>query len=156
MPTRLERLKKRSTKVADKTARKVKKAGVPVPGSRSARVLNRGLKKGAKIDKKIANTKARVEARNSSMRTAKKVVRKAVRKVKRGVRKMNKGKSTSFKPSAKSRGAQTSSRKLTSKDTLTAAQKKSAAIKKARGGVKGAAKKAAGPTYLSTFGTNRR
>mgnify|MGYP003122313350 CR=1 FL=1 len=148
MPTRLERLKKRSTKVADKTARKVKKAGVPVPGSRSARVLNRGLKKGAKIDKKIANTKARV---------AKRAKKKAGRIVKRGVRKMNKGKPT---PAAyrklMSKYPQTSSRKLTSKDTLTAAQKKSAAIKKARGGVKGAAKKAAGPTYISTFGTNRR
>jgi uncharacterized FAD-dependent dehydrogenase len=127
MVSRLERLKKRSTRVADRAAKKITKGGVsPVlPGTRGAKVLKKALKKGAKIDKKIVKTKARVEARNSSMRKAKRVVRKAVRKVKKADKKAAKG-------------------------------PKSSAIKKAGGGIKKlGGKKSAGPTYLSTFGNRR-
>ena len=58
MPTRVERLKKRSTRVADRAAKKMTKGGVsPVlPGTRGAKVLNKALKKGAKIDKKIVKS----------------------------------------------------------------------------------------------------
>ena len=66
MPTRVERLKKRSTKVADKAVKKMKKiGGYPTNSNRSGKVLNKALKKGAKIDKKIVKTKSRVAKREA-------------------------------------------------------------------------------------------
>ena len=79
MPTRVERLKKRSTKVADKAVKKMKKiGGYPTNSNRSGKVLNKALKKGAKIDKKIVKTKSRV---------AKRAVKKDARALNRRIKK---------------------------------------------------------------------
>ena len=60
MPTRVQRLKKRSTKVADKAVEKMKKiGGYPTSSNRSGKVLNKALKKGRKIDRKIIKVRAR-------------------------------------------------------------------------------------------------
>lgn len=83
MPTRVQRLKKRSTRVADRAVKKMNKVGRnPTPGSRSAKVLNKALKKGAKIDKKIVKTKARVATR--AKKKMDRVVKKKVRKLMKG------------------------------------------------------------------------
>ena len=97
MPTRVERLKKRSTKVADKAVKKMKKiGGYPTNSNRSGKVLNKALKKGAKIDKKIVKTKSRVAKRavkkdaravNKAARVAKRAVKKDARALNRRIKK---------------------------------------------------------------------
>ena len=72
MPTRVQRLKKRSTRVADKAVKKINKVGrMTRPGTRPAKIMNKSLKRLDKIDKKIVKTKARV---------TKRAVKKAARK----------------------------------------------------------------------------
>jgi len=136
MPTRVERLKKRRSRVVNKGIDKIAAA----PDKKGGGIAKRAVKKYGRINKKIVKTKARVEARNSSMRTAKKVVRKAVRKVKRadkkvarvvkkGVKKMNKGKAT---PAAYNK--MVSTKKATPSAAALAAYKAKKAAKMKKGG----------------------
>ena len=82
MPTRVERLKKRSIKVADKAVKKIKKIGeFPSRTNRSGKVSTKAFKKGGKIERKIIKTKARV---------AKRAVKKDARVTKRAVKKLAK------------------------------------------------------------------
>ena len=121
MASRVDRLKKRKTKLATN----IVKAAEAGKTKKASRAVARAERKAPKLKKKIANTKARVATR------AKKKATKS--KMKKGL----------VAPSA-------FGKKLPK-------GLKSSAIKKAGGGIKKLGqKKSAGPTYLSTFGTNRR
>ena len=132
MPTRVERLKKRSTKVVDKAVKKMKKiGGYPTNSNRSGKVLNKALKKGRKIERKIVKTKARNlnRADKKDARVTKRAVKKVARVVKKRVKKMSKGKAT---PAANSK--MVSTKKATPSAAALAAYKakKAAKMKKDR------------------------
>ena len=93
MPTRVERLKKRSIKVADKAVKKIKKIGeFPSRTNRSGKVSTKAFKKGGKIERKIIKTKARVAKRavKKDARVTKRAVKKDARVTKRAVKKLAK------------------------------------------------------------------
>ena len=114
MPTRVERLKKRSAKVADKAVKKMKKiGGYPTNSNRSGKVLNKALKKRAKIDKKIVKTKSRV---------AKRAVKKDARALNRRIKKAT--------PSAAARAAYQAKKAAKMKKGRTISLQEKAAKKK--------------------------
>jgi hypothetical protein len=110
MPTRVERLKKRSTKVADKAVKKMKKiGGSPTNSNRSGNVLKKAMRKGRTIDRKIIKVKARNlnRADKKDARVAKRAVKKDARVTKRAVKKDTRALNRRIKKAAPSAAART-------------------------------------------------
>jgi hypothetical protein len=128
MVSRVDRLKKRKARVIGKAKTKISKSQAKSNAKSKAAVAKGKTKKAARINQRQINKNMKTSL------TAGKRLGKISNKI------------------VKAGGP---ARVIKTGRVMTAAEKKSSAIKKAGGGIKKAAKKSAGPTYLSTFGNRR-